>query len=317
MCHLPAWSDMLARTMGYEPFYLVAREGNDICGVLPMMRVQSRLFGNRMISQAFSNYGGMLTDYSEAREAFFTYAVELACRLNCESIELRNTEPLPYDLRVRSEKICMHLALSGDPQELWKSFEPKVRNQVRKAEKSNITVMHGRLELLKDFYNVYVHRMRLLGTPPYPQKIMRSILETFPDNSRIFLAKLGSLTVGGGLTFCLDGFVEIPWAATLVKYNSLCPNNLLYWSVLEHYCLAGAKCFDFGRCTIGESTYQFKKQWGAQPVKLYYQYWARPGLAFTPVTPDNPKYKWRVGLWKKLPLWVTRIIGPYISRNLP
>jgi len=317
ICHLPAWSNIITRVAGHRPFYLVAREGGEIRGVLPLTQVRSRLFGNRMISQAFSNYGGPLTDSPESRDALFNYAVELATKLNCESIEFRNIQPLPYNLKARTEKISMYLPLAPSSDEVWKAFGPKVRNQVRKAEKSNLTTVNGGVELLDEFYRVYTIRMHQLGTPCYSRKLMYNILQTFPNNSRIFTVRLKELTVGAGFTVYFNRFVEIPWAATLVKYNNLCPNNLLYWSVIKYYCLAGATCFDFGRCTIGGSTYQFKKQWGLQPVGLYYQYWVRPGHQLSILNPSSSKYQKKVQMWRKLPLWMTRLLGPYISRNLP
>lgn len=317
ICHLPAWSNIITKAAGHRPFYLVARDDAEIHGVLPLTQVRSRLFGNRMISQAFSNYGGPLTDSVEARDALFNYAVELATELNCESIEFRNIQPLPYNLKTRTGKISMHLPLSHDPEEIWKSFKPNVRNHVRKAEKSNLIAVSGGVELLDEFYRVYTIRMHQLGTPCYSCKLMYNILQTFPDNSNIFIVRLNKLTVGAGFTMCFNRFVEIPWSATLVKYNNLCPNNLLYWSVIRHYCLAGATYFDFGRCTIGGSTYQFKKQWGSKPVELHYQYWVRPGHQLSILSPDNPKYQKKSKMWRKLPLWLTRLIGPAISRNLP
>lgn len=317
ICYTYKWSDAVARAARLKSFYLAARDSGYVCGVLPLVHVKSVLFGNFMVSQAFSNYGGLLTDSSEARDALFNYAVELATKFNCESIEFRNTKPLPYDLELRSGKMCMHLPLSLDPDEIWKSFKPKVRNQVRKAEKSNVIAIDGHLELLDDFYRVYTVRMHQLGTPCYPRKLIYNLLQAFPENSRIFAVCLGDLTIGVGFTLCFNGFAEIPLAATLVKYNELCPNNLLYWSVIKHYCLAGAKYFDFGRCTVDGPTHRFKKQWGPKPVDLYYQYWVRPGHRLSVLSPDNPKYKRKVEMWKKLPLWTARLLGPYISRNLP
>jgi hypothetical protein len=44
----------------------------------------------------------------------------------------------------------------------------------------------------------------------------------------------------------------------------------MYWHMLEQACLAGAKVFRFGRSTPDSGTYHFKKQWGAEPVKLYW-----------------------------------------------
>ncbi len=315
--HLSAWGDAVAQATGLKNFYLVAIDNDKIRGVLPLTQVRSRLFGNRMISQAFSTYGGPLADSPKTRGELFNYAVKLATTLNCESIEFRNVEPLPYDdLEVRTGKICMQLSLLSDPNEIWKALKSKTRNHIRKAEKSGITIHSGSLELLNEFYHVYTIRMQQLGTPPYSSKFMKTIMQTFPDNCRIFTVRLGNLTVGAGLTISYNGFVEIPWAATLVQYNKLCPNNLLYWHIIKHYCVSGAKCFDFGRCTENGPTYQFKKEWTTKPVGLNYQYWLGPNAVFSILSPYNPKYKRKVEIWKKLPLWVTRLVGPYISRNL-
>lgn len=318
ICHLPAWSDAVVRATRLKPFYLIARDTNkNIQAVLPMVHARSKLFGNFMVSQAFSDYGGLLTDSPEARDAIFNHAIELATKLNCEHIEFRNIKPLPYDLEPRTGKMSMYLRLAPDPDEIWKSFKPKVRNQVRKAEKSNIIATNGHLELLDDFYRVYTTRMHQLGTPAYPRKLIQNLLQAFPNNSRVFVVRLKKLTVGGALTFSFNGFVEIPFASTLIQYNSLCPNNLLYWSIIKHSCLNGAECFDFCRCTVDSPTYRFKKQWGPEPIDLHYQYWVRPKHQLSILTPDNPKYKRKVEIWKRLPLWITQVLGSYISRNLP
>lgn len=315
--YMPAWSCMIEQTFGHKSCYLVAREGDSICGVLPLTHVRSKLFGNRMISQAFSNYGGPVVESLGASDALYKRAVELATELNCDWMEIRNVDPLPYDLREATNKITMHLQLTPEPNELWHSFKPKVRNQVRKAEKSGIVVLSGGLELLDDFYRVWTVRMHQLGTPCYSRKLFSAIMKTFPENCRIFLVHLNNTTVGGAFVYCFNGLVQIRWAATLVEYNTLCPNNLLYWSIMKHYCLAGASCFDFGRTTVNSGQHRFKKQWGAIEIPLHYQYWTRPGHKLSLAKPDNPKYKKKVELWKKLPLWMTRLAGPYISRSLP
>jgi FemAB-related protein (PEP-CTERM system-associated) len=314
---LYAWAQAVSRSTGLKGFYLVARDNGAVQGILPLSHTRSFLFGNRLVSQAFSMYGGILTDKADVRDALFNRAVELAKELRCESIEFRNVAPMPYDLYLRTGKMCMHLPLASDPDVLWNGFDPKVRNQVRKAEKSNIRTCNGGLELLDEFYTVYSTRVHQLGTPAYPRSLMKSLLEAFPAECQIFAVKLDELTLGAGFITCFNGFVEIQWAGTFVEYNKLCPNNLLYWSIIKHYCLAGARCFDFGRCTLDGPTYHFKKQWGPTPVELHYQFWVAPGHKFSMATPDNPKFQRKVDLWKKLPLRLAQIIGPHISKNLP
>jgi lipid II:glycine glycyltransferase (peptidoglycan interpeptide bridge formation enzyme) len=200
---------------------------------------------------------------------------------------------------------------------MWLSFKPKVRNQVRKAEKSNIVCFNGTFDLIDEFYDIYTIRMKQLGTPCYPKLLMHKILEYFPDNSLIFTVKLKNNTIGAGFVLFLNGFVEIPWAATLIEYNSLCPNHKLYWSIIEYFSKKSAHTFDFGRCSQNKGTYHFKKQWGANPVQLYYQYVSSLPKDISLVTPESNKYQKKVELWKKMPLWFTRLFGPYISKQIP
>jgi len=317
ICYLSAWSDMIARALGHRAFYLAACNNGRLCGVLPLMQVRSRLFGNHMISQAFSNYGGPLAESEQARDALFNRAVEIAAELNCESIELRNIKPLPYDLYLREDKLTMLISLEGGAEQVWHNVKGEIRKQTRKAEKNGLVASDGSVELLDDFYTIYSRRMHELGTPAYPKKLMLEMLRTFPQNVRLFAVNLKNVCVSAGLVTCFNGIAEVPWSATSGKYNLLYPNRLLYWTMIEHYCKQGARFFDFGRSSIGGGNYEFKRRWRAEPVRLHYQYWVRPGRELSILSPDNPKYKRRVQIWKKLPFWVTRLLGPYISRNLP
>jgi len=308
---------MVEREFGHESFYLVARDGGAVRGVLPLIHVRTLLFGSHMVSQAFVDYGGPLAETDAARDALFARAVELAGREGCQDIEFRNIQPMPYDLVCRTDKASMWFPLAGDPEALWRGFDAKVRNQVRKAEKSGLAAAGGGAELVEEFYRVYTARMRQLGTPCYSRRLMQGILETFPESSRIFVVRREGMTIGGGITTFLGRFAEMLYASTLIEYNSLCPNNLLYWEAIRHYCGAGARWFDFGRSTVGGGTHQFKKQWGAQQVQLNYQYWVRPGTELSVASPDSPKYQWKVRMWKRLPPAVADWLGPRISRGLP
>jgi len=308
---------MVQQSFGHKSCYLVARDSGAICGVLPLTQVRSKLFGNRMISQAFSNYGGPLTKTTAGLDALCRRAVELATECGCKLIELRNIDPIPYGFHLRTDSACIYLPLPPDPDELWKSFRPQIRNRIRKAEKSSIRVDSGGPELLDDFYHVWTIRMHQFGTPCYPRKLFASIMETFPGNSRIFLARLNDITIGTLFFYCFNGVAQSRWGATLKEYDSMSPNYLLNWVAMKHYCKVGTKCFDFGRSKIGSGQYEFKKPWGTTPVQLYYQFWTQRGHELSLVRPDNPKYRSKVEAWKKLPLFMTRLVGPYISCNLP
>ena len=317
LCHLFTWAQNVVRPMGHRSFYLVARENENVYGVLPLTLIRSRLFGNRMISQAFSNYGGPLAENETASSALYKLAIELSEEYECESMEFRNLEPLPYDLHLRADKVTMCLELHPDPAEIWSRLRPQIRNRIRKAEKTGLIVASGGLEMLNDFYRIWTRRMHQLGTPCYPRKLFSAVLKTFPDDSHIFMIHLRDKPVGGLFVYGFNGLVQSRWGAVLTEYNDISPNYLLNWVAMQHFGAAGAKVFDFGRSTVGSGQHVFKKRWGARQIPLAYQYWTRPGHDLSIAKPDNPKYAARVKTWKKLPLWLTRLAGPYISCSLP
>jgi len=160
-------------------------------------------------------------------------------------------------------------------------------------------------------------RMHQLGTPCYPRRLFSSILEAFPNNSRIFLAHSGDNIVAAFFVYTFNGFVHSRWGAPLREYDSLSPNYLLNWSAIKFYCNSGMKWFDFGRSTAGSSQHTYKKRWGAQTVQLNWQYLTRPGEQLSLIKPDNSKYQRKTEIWKRLPLSLTRFLGPKVSCGLP
>jgi len=60
----------------------------------------------------------------------------------------------------------------------------------------------------------------------------------------------------------------------------------------------------------------FKKNWGFTPTPLSYEYHLVKAREMPDISPMNPKYRLFINAWKRLPLPMTRIIGPLIARNL-
>jgi CelD/BcsL family acetyltransferase involved in cellulose biosynthesis len=56
--HRFGWKGLVEREFGHRTEYLVARRDGEICGVLPLVFLESRLFGRILCSVPFLNYGG-------------------------------------------------------------------------------------------------------------------------------------------------------------------------------------------------------------------------------------------------------------------
>ena len=105
-------------------------------------------------------------------------------------------------------------------------------------------------------------------------------------------------------------------ASSLRQHNATCANMLMYWHLLQRALERGQQVFDFGRSSPDSGTFKFKKQWGAEPQPSVWQYHLRRGDVGD-LRPDNPKFQRKIELWKRLPVWLTRIIGPPIIRGVP
>ncbi|HNT42943.1 MAG TPA: FemAB family PEP-CTERM system-associated protein [Syntrophorhabdaceae bacterium] len=317
--HLTGWKDVIEESFGHRTFYLLSRdEAGAIDGILPLVHLNSLLFGNFAVSLPFFNYGGICADSDGIRDGLFEEAARFARTRGMAHLELRHSEDLLPGVPVKTSKVSMRLALPGTKEELNASFPSKLRSQVRRAVKEGMVARMGGQEELGSFHSVFSRNMRDLGTPVYSRRFFRAILERFPDAARICTVYTREgMPVASGMIVGFRDTLEIPWASSLKDFNRYGPNMLLYATVLGFACDAGYRVFDFGRSTPDEGTYRFKEQWGAKPAQLYWHYWLRNGRPMPEINPRNPKYGLAIRIWQHLPLGLTRLIGPPLVKNLP
>lgn len=316
--HAAAWRSLINKVFGHAGYYLMAKDPEgQVKGVLPLVYMKSSLFGRFLTSIPFFNYGGVLSESTNARDALLDAAAETARRLEATHIELRQVAPLETSWPVRSHKVSMRLELPQRYEDLLKSFPSKLRSQVRRGEREGMTNKHGGLELLDDFYQVFARNMRDLGTPVYGKEFFREILQAFSKEARICVAYLADRPVAAGFVIGFRQTLEIPWASSDHRYTRLAPNMALYNAVLQYACTEGYGEFDFGRSTVNSGSHRFKEQWGAKPLKLYWYYWLSKGTKPPELNPQNPRYQLAIRMWQYLPVPVTQLVGPAIVKYLP
>jgi FemAB-related protein (PEP-CTERM system-associated) len=315
--HLWAWRHVIASALGHESAYLEARRGGVLVGVLPLVLVRSTLFGRSVVSMPFLNYGGILADDPDTVNALVDAARDVAIRFGASHVELRHSSRLCPSLPCRQHKLSMTLALPGDVEALWAMLDRKVRNQVRKAQKANLEVVSGGRELVDDFYGVFARNMRDLGTPVYPKSLFTATIDALAGSARVFVVRHETGPIAAGVSIGFRQVVLNPWASSLREFRQLCPNMLLYWSMLEWAVAAGATTFDFGRSSPGGGTHQFKLQWGAVERALCWEYVLLSRSEPPVQDPSNAKFGRAIAIWQRLPLGIANRIGPIIARSLP
>jgi serine/alanine adding enzyme len=316
--HLYGWRNVIEKSFGHQTYYLAARDSDSkICGILPLAFMKSSLFGKFLVSLPFFNYGGMLVSCDEASQQLLKESIRILREARGDYVELRHRSKSLSGLQTKEHKVTMILDLEKDEEVAWRSLDGKVRNQVRKAEKSGLQAVTGHLELLDCFYDVFCRNMRDLGTPVYSKDFFRNTLAAFPDSTRIISIQLSGRTIASGILTWFKETLEVPWASSNKDYREMCPNNLLYWEAVKYAIHNGSSRFDFGRSTPGEGTYRFKKQWGALPYQLYWQYILDENAPMPQLNPSNQKYRIAVNIWQRLPVCVTKLLGPKIVRSIP
>jgi serine/alanine adding enzyme len=313
--HLWAWRRVFEDVFGHECAYLQARNGNRIVGVLPLVKFRSWLFGRSLVSLPFVNYGGVVAVDAVAADALLGAACGLARTWRARHVELRHAGRQFSQLPCRTHKVVMRLRLA-DPETLWRALDRKVRNQVRKSQQSGLTAADGGVELIPDFYDVFARNMRDLGTPVYSCRLFERVLRQFPESATVFVVRSGGRCVAGAIAYEFRDTIEVPWASSLREFRALCPNMLMYWTMIRWAADKRAVWFDFGRSTPHEGTYLFKKQWGAVPEDLCWEYGALGDRPVPDQSPANPTFAPAIRAWKRVPVSIATRLGPLIVRNI-
>jgi len=102
----------------------------------------------------------------------------------------------------------------------------------------------------------------------------------------------------------------------LAEARSLAANDFMYWEVMRRAAERGYRWFDFGRSKAGTGAYSFKKNWGFEPEPWTYEYYLRAGGEIPEINPLNPKYRYFIAAWKKMPVGLAKRLGPLIVRGI-
>lgn len=307
-----AWRRLMTEHYRVTAQWRAAFEGERMVGILPLFRAPSA-FGPATL---FSAPGGLLAESPEAAEQLLADARSGVGAGGARWLELRDQAVRWPGLVTSDENATLTLELAPEAETLWKGFDAKLRNQIRKAEKAGLKFAWGH-EHVNAFHAVFSENMRDLGTPAMEAGFFRRTLEAYGDDANVVVVFRGDEPVGGMLVVRQGNTVFDPWASSLRRWFPLCPNNLLYWAAIERAASTGATRFDFGRSQPGSGTFRFKEQWGARSEPLYYQYVLAEGQSMPKLSDQKSAFGLAVAIWQRLPLTVTQALGPRVRRLFP
>jgi serine/alanine adding enzyme len=316
LAHAPEWFTVIRSAYGHDPLYLSAEDGDGCRGVLPAFVVRRPVRGTVVSSMPFLDGGGPCSSSAALEDALVARVIEEARRLGAGAVEIRSGRRLGIAAEPMEHKVNLVLPLPPDATRLWQQFDGRVRNQVRKAERSGLSVEFGGAERLGDFYAIFATRMRELGSPVHAQRFFRAVFGAFGGRARVGVVRQGTTPIGSLIALAFKDTLVVPWASCLRRYVALCPNMLLYWETMRLGCAEGFRRFDFGRSTRDSGTYRFKRQWGAQEEPLFWYTIPLRGRGRGTRPGARRGAALLTGSWRHLPLALTRSLGPHIRKYL-
>lgn len=318
---LDPWTTFIQRVYGFRFFRIVSvNSRGETDGWLAVAYVRHPVFGDYFASSPFGSYGGFAYASLESRDGLLTKARILGTELGVEYVNIRfdGADETPPEGWIQHPIYATYrVDLPPDTDTLMSSFSSDHRNHVRKSQRKGFSIKVGHLELLDPAYEALARSMHELGSPYHSRSYLRAMAESLHNalEFAVLYGPRGELA-GAGVFIRQQDVVTNLHANILRAFRRDYAGEYLYWSVMEHYSERGCRVFDLGRSLIGSGNEAFKMKWKPRRQVLAYWYALISGESLPELNQKNPKFQLAIRLWRRLPAFVVRALGPALIRGL-
>jgi FemAB-related protein (PEP-CTERM system-associated) len=315
--HQSAWKRVMEETYGYSARYFCAVLNGQIRGIAPAFLVSNWIAGKCLLSLPFAVYGGICAADLETELLLLKHLEQLASEEGVQHMELRERGGQLRDGYFSNPRYSTFtIPLSRDTEALYKGFPKDIRYMIRKGEKAGLRARHG-FDQLDVFYQLMVVNLRRLGTPAFPVELFENLIREYGQQVDLTVVYSGNKPVAGGMSFRFREWFQPYYVGSLDEAKSLAANNFLWWEMIKLAGESGHETFDFGRSKNGSGNFDFKKKWAPKIEPLNYQVRLVRRKEMPNFSPTNPKFQLASNVWKKMPLGVSRVLGPRVVRWFP
>jgi CelD/BcsL family acetyltransferase involved in cellulose biosynthesis len=316
----------IEQVYGYRAHYFGIYSAGRLVGVLPTFEARSAFFGRRLVSQPFSEYGGMLLDADlndDARKSVLVAIRSFLADNGFTELETHGNYGCGPERTGFARDNFQQLAtldLSGGHEAVWeRSVSRHVRKAVRKAEREGLKTCEKSDDVaLHDwFYPLYLRSMKRLGAPPHSLEMFTQSRAAFGERMRIYWALHEGTPVAGLLGFRCGQRVSIINIVSDERYWQFRPNDLVHWEFIKWATESGCLHFDFGSVRYqGQS--QFKEKWGCEMQDSGYYFLAADSDSVHRSFDSSSRSMSFAGkVWTRfVPPSIARALGPTLRRHL-
>jgi len=317
---LDSWSNIVRRIYKYSVYRFETEIEGIVTGILALTHIQHPIFGNYLTTSPFGSYGGFAYVSPEARDLLLAESRRLAAELGVEYVNIRfdaGDEPAPDGWVQQANYHTYLLDLTPGTDGLMASFSSDHRNHIRKSLKKGFIAKFGHLDLLDDVYEALSQSMQELGSPYHAKAYLQTMAESLGENLEFAVLYAPDGKLAGAGVFIFNGRVVTNLHLNILRrYRTDYAGEFFYWAVIERYIQKGFQTFDIGRSLIGSGNETFKMKWRPRQQLLAYWFALKPRAELPSLNQKNPKFAFAIAIWKRLPAFIVRPLGPFLIRGL-
>jgi len=309
--HTPQYKKFIEEAFGCK-YKVLGVVDDGVRLIFPMVEVKSWLFGRRIISSAYIEYGGFAGEEK--------YVADMLNYLNqnysnYDYLEIRGGMESKFDLSslIKKDWYKRFVLKLFSEDETWRNIQESKRKAVKKALKE---VSVKDVTEIKELYELYCQNMRRFGSPPYSKKYFESFYTNLVSCglAKIIGSYYQGKLVSALLGFCYKERVHILIAVSDPKYQEYRPNDAMHWEFIKWACNNNYKWFDFGRVREASGQFEYKQKWGPEMLDLpsYFLLWQSKDVPLV----DPKSHKLLVKVWQKMPMVVTKVVGGRLRKGL-
>ncbi len=327
LSHLIGFKKTVETVYGLEAHYWLYSRRGRLQAVFPSFFHQSLIYGKRLLSQPFSEYGGLLfspgLDMPEKQKILTEFPAVIAGsreKRPFDYVEVRcfpDSQGLEASLFKKESLYSYGILPLRKNMNLWSWVNRSVRKNIKKASRCGLKLEEGRSaeDIASKFYPLHLKSMKRLGSPPHPLAYFLTLRKNLEKHLKLWQARFGDTTISALLGWAVGQSVHITDIASDEKYFSLRGNDFLHFELLRWAMANDFNCFDFGPVRYPGQE-QYKKKWGLELHE--YSCFYLPIRKYKKPLSDR-SYPLKLGsfLWKTLiPGSVAAKAGKYLRKEL-
>lgn len=276
--HSIKYHQFLKSLLGCDNEYLLALEGEQIQGILPLMKMKGKFGVVYNSLPYYGSNGGIIGSNSQAIQQLSLSYRERTSSASVAAATIVANPLVNYDYSLlghnaKDERIGQFTKIPVDDDEMFTLIEPSTRRNINKARKSGIYVEMD-FDQIDFLETTHKENMAAIGGKAKNHQFFNLIDRCFKreEDYSLYVAKKDGVPIAALLLFFYQSTVEYFTPVIKEEFRNEQPLALILFEAMKDAAKKGFKRWNWGGTWLTQDgVYRFKKKWGAQDI--YYQYY--------------------------------------------